>query len=255
MLGVTPSTPALEDMAGALGQPAVLASLVAGIVAIVVLAVNSRIAAKLHHSKLAADQAAAKEKFEFDKSLAERKFELDRDLNNWKRSSDFAETALREFYEARSVMIEIRSPGSFSDENSDRIGRDKERQEERDLRDTYYPYLRRMHENQNFFNNLYSKRYRAAALFGVAAMQPFNDIHAAMVKVGVAAMMLGAQKYDQFDNSLRDKLELDIWLNSHANDEILKKFDRAINEAENIFRPAITGYPSATNQEEPAGRI
>ena len=104
-------------------QPIIVAAIIGGLVTLLVSGAGNFV---LHRQRQKFDERLARLKFDFDVRLAERKFELDRSLSDWKRKSDFAESALTEFYEAQLRMSAIRSPMSFEHENTDRNGRDKE---------------------------------------------------------------------------------------------------------------------------------
>jgi hypothetical protein len=67
----------------------------------------------MHREKLAFDQKLAERKFEFEKELAERWFKYDRDLHDHKRRIELAEEVLADFYKAREILLEARSPGSI----------------------------------------------------------------------------------------------------------------------------------------------
>ncbi|SDC47566.1 hypothetical protein SAMN05444678_103150 [Sphingomonas sp. YR710] len=234
-----------------LNQPVVDAAIVAGLVALFVMIGNAVISSILHQSKITADRALATERFEFDKALAERKMALDRALTDWKRNAEFAERALSDFYEARSRMQAIRSPGSFGAENDDRVGRDAEVEAIRSSRDAYYPYLRRVRTHSNFFDDFYARRYRATALFGPEAEVPYQEIWRVLHRVNVAASMLvrdsGPLLHEQ-QFQTRQNLEYAIWEGSIDPDPLADQIAEAVTTAEKLFRPAIAHMPRNAEQ-------
>jgi hypothetical protein len=229
------------------GPPAVIAALVGAAVALLVMIGNAVANWILHRSKLKFDRQLARERFEFEKSLAERKIALDRAHHIWKRDSEFAEEALSAFYDARSRIQAIRSPGSFNSENNDRAGRENEQEEIRTARDTYYPYVRRIREHSTFFSEFYAKRFRAAALFGLEADQPFREIWSLLIHLKVSAESLvavaGQPAHHQRQRDRHQRLEETIWEGAADLDRIAGQLDAAIASAEQLLRPRIMNVP------------
>ena len=87
-------------------QPIVIAAAIGALVTLLVGGVGNFI---LHRQRLKFEESLAAKKFDFDNRLAERRVELDRSLSDWKRRSEFAETALAEFYDAQARIKEVRS--------------------------------------------------------------------------------------------------------------------------------------------------
>lgn len=247
-----PQGPSFVDTIGVLGQqllsmPAVTAALVAGVVALLVMIGNAIINWLLHRSKLTFDRTLARERFEFEKSIAERKTALDREIHLWKRNAEFAEQALTSFYEARNRIQAIRSPASFNSENNDRIGRDAENQAVRDARDTYYPYVRRVRDQSAFFSTFYAMRFRAAALFGLEAEQPYANMWNVVIRLKVAAERLtadaGQPAPHQRQQERHQRLEDIIWEGAADPDPVAADVMSAVETAERLFRPAIINLP------------
>lgn len=223
------------------------AVLVTGAVAIVVLIVNSILNTRMHREKLKADRDLAREKFDFDKIADERRVALERDLDQWRRRVTFAEQELTAFYEARSRLSAIRSPGAFGGEAEDREGREAEGPQLKRQRDIYYPVAKRVQENADFFNSFYTKRYLAIALLGPAAEEPYLQMWQALIQVRVAANML--LRWDAYaDNEAaikhRRQMEEVIWEGAADPDRLAEKIDQAVAEAEAILRPLIRAAPT-----------
>jgi hypothetical protein len=224
-----------------LTQPIIIAAIIGALVTLLVSGLGNFI---LHQQRLKFEERLAERKFEFDTKLAERKFELDRNLSDWKRRSEFAETALAEFYDAQARMRSIRSPMSFGVENDDRPGRDQEREQLRQQRDSYYPIIRRLNTNSEFFNSFYAKRYRAIALFGAHAEAPFVTIWQILNSISIAAsMLLQDHEYDRPDPAFQERMRERIWEGLTDPDGIATQVQEAIQAAEELFRPVIEGRP------------
>jgi len=226
-------------------QPA-FAVIVTGVVAIIVLIVNSIINTRMHQEKLSADRDLAREKFEFDKIADERRAAIERSLDQWRRRVAFAESELTAFYEARSHLSAIRSPASFSGEGEAREGREKEDAELQSQRDIYYPVLKRIQDNADFFNAFYSKRYLAIALLGPGADVPYRTMWQALVRVHVSVgMLLRRDAFSQNPQAIafRQKMEEVIWEGASENDTQALAVEQAVIEAEAIFRPVIQPPP------------
>lgn len=228
-------------------QPTVIAAIVTGAVAIAVLLVNTALNTRMHRDKIAADKSLARERFNFDMRLAERRAALDRAVDDWKRKSAFAEQELVGFYEASSNLSAIRSIGSFGSENEDRQGRAEEGEELRRQRDTYHAIARRVRDHAEFYNILYSKRYRALALFGKGADVPYKKIWQVMVEVQVAAFTLMRRDTDAPGHAAfehRDRMENVVWEGAADDDQIARRIREAVAEAEALFRPVLETPPA-----------
>ena len=79
--------------------PAVVAAVISSIVTVIGFFITTRAAKAMHREKLA-----------FDQKLAERKFEFEKEL---------AEEVLADFYKAREIILEARSPGSIRADEGD----------------------------------------------------------------------------------------------------------------------------------------
>jgi len=230
-------------------QPVVTAAIVAACAALLVMVGNAIISSILHAAKIKADGELAREKFDFDKALAERKVSLDAAITSWKRKYEFAEAELAGFYEARSLIEAIRSPMAYSSENEDRTGRDEEIAHVREARDRYYPVLRRARSHSEFFNGFHARRYRARALLGPTAEQPYLDIWRILNEVSVAAGMLMRPDIHvdhPATNAQRERMENRIWEGLPEDDDIGRRLLETIANAESVLQPLITDLPAQT---------
>ena len=82
--------------------------------------ISSRTTRVTHRERVKADHDLAERRFTFERELAERKFKLDRGLADWKRRTDLAEEVLSDFYKARSIFGQARSPFAFAGEGKTR---------------------------------------------------------------------------------------------------------------------------------------
>jgi hypothetical protein len=220
-----------------MAQPVIIAAIIGALVTLLVSGLGSFL---LHRQRLRFEERLAEKKFSFDTRLAERKFELDRSLSDWQRRSAFAESALADVYEAQVRMSAIRSPLSFENENSDRSGRADESEQVRQQRDHYYPVIRRARDNSDFFTGFYAKRYRAVALFGAGAEVPFVELWKALRSVNVAAgMLMRDYGYAPPDDDFLEKMREKIWEGLADPDAIATQVQAAVDQAEQLFRPAI----------------
>jgi hypothetical protein len=218
-------------------------ALVAGSVALIVVAINGRISWISHRVKLKTDKQLAVDRFGYEKELAERKIQLERDQYISKRNSEFSEKTIELFYEAHSKIISVRSPGSFNSENSDRFGRDEETEQVRAARDGYYPYVRRMAECSKFLNELHAQRYRAKSLFGPDAEKPFLDLWTKIHTLRIAAERLTADAGKAMDERQYEATERHhkiIWAGYADPDVYANDLREIVEQAERTFSPAIT---------------
>jgi hypothetical protein len=74
----------------------------------------------MHRERLDLDRELAERRASADIALAERKVSLDHALEAWKRRTEFAEAVLADFYQAKQIIEEARSPGVMGDEGSKR---------------------------------------------------------------------------------------------------------------------------------------
>lgn len=167
-------------------EPALKAALIAAIVAIFSLLVNSG----LHIWKARIDRQIAREKAKADLDLADRKFNLDVQLADMKRKADLAEQALIAVYEARDVFAWVRSRGILQGEGETRPANLDEADGYRDQRNTYYIPIERLNRDKEVFARLQALRYAFAAHFGDSAAKPFEHLRQVHNRITVAANVL-----------------------------------------------------------------
>jgi hypothetical protein len=226
--------------------------------------------ASLLGRRIKADETLAERKFEYDKKLAERKFEFDKMLSTHKleadatlaekkvqldaaladrkRRQDFAEQILSGFYQMRDVARAIRAPLVQQGESKTRPQAEHESTDVARLKDTYYAPLARFDARRAEIGDLLAKRYRAGALFGAVAEEPFQELHEALTQIAISAQMLigwvGVVSR-QIDPNLWREAEGDIWARSLKPDPIETKIAAAIAKIEAICRPVLEAQPSS----------
>lgn len=238
-------------------QLPVTATLVTGIIAILVVFLNrglqtDRIKAdkQIAESRLDLDARLTERRLEADLRLAERKYDLDRELDDWRRKVTFAEEALSDFYRAQTTVSGIRSPAVWGHEYEQRVGREEEEERARARRDSYLPYLERVRVNGEFLDNFHARRFRAIALFGVGADEPFDRLRAVVVQVQVAAQFLlrddGAAENKELLQHHNQMLHR-IWEGSQPVDGRLDAIQLEVAailaQAEQLFRPVLGRMP------------
>ncbi|MFD3263340.1 hypothetical protein [Phenylobacterium ferrooxidans] len=258
-------------------QPAVVGAAIAGAVAGIGLLVNFYASHRLQVQRLAHEQALADRRFERDVELtdqksrldlqladrrfhseidlADRKHRLDRLLEQWRRRLDWAEETLADFYSAAHAMTVIRFPGGFGDEPEQREGRDLEPKDLRAFRDTYFPVLKRLRDYNELLNSLHSKRFRAAAMFGPAATEPFDRFHQVVVQVTVGAQALMRSITHSDVGTMpahKEKMEKRVWEGLEDPDPIAKEVEAILSQAEKIFSPVLSEAAPSPAAKEPA---
>jgi hypothetical protein len=227
--------------------PAVIAAAVSGIVSIIGFRITASTNKLMHEKRLETDVRLAEQKVAADVRLAEKKVALDRELDLWKKRVAVAEEVLLEFYRGRDIVSWIRSPMAYGYESEARAGREGESEALRRARDAYFPHLKRLQDNSEFFANIRARRYRVIALFGEAAVSPFDRLHAVHSKLIVSAQMLQEEDtHDRVPAAIEHKrrLEAAIWEGLEDGDSIKVEMGGIVEAAEVIFRPAIVSLPA-----------
>lgn len=156
-----------------------------------------------------------------------------------------AETALAEFYEARDILRLVRSRATAPEEASDRPDRRDESDTVQRQRDTYYPVLRRLADNGDFFGRMHARRYRVLALFGPQGVAPYDLIEKVHDEIGTAAKMLvqtrGEGAGTEADLARDTAWQDTVWDDATLPDTIATTIDIAVHLAEEVFRPEIVG--------------
>lgn len=169
-----------------------------------------------------------------------------------KRQIELAEDVLALFYQARDVIIAIRSPLGYGGEGSTREPAENETKEQKKARDNAYVVVERYNKRQEVFNKLLSMRYRFMAQVGKDKAEPFVEIRKVVNKIFVSARMLAElwaprrwQHYDEKRQeelfAQREKYEAIFWEGDPEKDEITKRVDKAVSEIEQICKNIIMG--------------
>ena len=223
-------------------QPVLIAAVIALIGTLIALWMNNR----FHNGRLTFEEGLAEKKFDYDVKLEERKFSNSVNMAKWQRESEYAEEQLALFYEAAAKVGAIRTPMSYTSDNEDRPGREEERESVRQARDAYYPVLKRINKESDFFNQFYAARYRSVALFGIEAEEPYKRVWNAIHRVRIAAQMLMREQFPVNDERVlenRNRMEGDILEGAEQEDRVLAELTSSITQAEELFRPIIIKAP------------
>jgi len=171
-----------------------------------------------------------------------------RGLNKWrdetigKRKAELAEDVIADFYEAREIILEARSPGSIrADEGNTRPKRDDETPEETEKYKAYYLVSERLSKHSDFFARLQARKYRFIAHFGVEAVKPYNDLFQIVVEIRTAVHMLIANH--KMDGTPERETNRRKWLTTiyggSDKDDTPKRLDAIVTAIEETCRPAI----------------
>jgi hypothetical protein len=172
-------------------------------------------------------------------------------LSQWRheeggrRRMKVAETALAEFYEARDIFKWVRSRALRPEESSDRPFRDDESTNVQQQRDIYFPILKRLADDGEFFGRMRARRYRVLALFGPPALVPYDLIEDVHDQIATAAKMLIQTR--QEGESTKAEIARDaawqdtVWDDADRPDAVNATIEKAVEVAEEIFQPEIVG--------------
>jgi hypothetical protein len=194
---------------------------------------------RFDHDRELADKKAAS-----DEVLAERRFQYELDLSTAKRRMEIAEQALTDFYEAREIITEARSPGGFVGEGRSRQPERWESEGDSRLLDSYFRAAERFNAKAEFFSQFYARRYRFLALFGRDWLSAYDEIFKIRWEIIVAVRMLIDTYQNRDAGSLpkdRELWERVIgWRPLMGGDNIPIRIDRAVNIIEKLCLPVIS---------------
>jgi len=174
-----------------------------------------------------------------------------RTFARWKREKleekriEIAFDALAIAYEAKFVFQSIRSPLFEGYEWADMPHQEGETEEARNKRGPYYATFKRIRQNKDFFERVWSIQPRSMAAFGREIESTFLKLHKARRSIEIAAQML-AERVDDRDEPedqstkelyrqlRRDRIETDIEKDRVG--KMLKEFEQEIEAA---ARPVI----------------
>ena len=162
-----------------------------------------------------------------------------------KKRADLAEETLAMFYEARDVIMAIRSPLGHSEEGQTRKPEPHETPEQKDARDRAFVLIERYQKRQELFQRIRAARYRFMALFGNDATKPFEELSKVISDMHMAAYSLrdlwasrpsriaDAQRLDQ---DVRKQEAIFYW---SSEDPIGPRVDSIVADVEKTCRAAI----------------
>jgi hypothetical protein len=223
-----------------LDQPVVVAALIAACGGILVNFLGSLF---LQFQRFKFDKAIAIQRLNAEISLSREKQSLDQRFELWKAKRTFAEDSLAGFYEAEKLFHFFRSAMSFRSEAESRQGREDEPEALRNSRDTYWPVLKRMDDNIELFNNLHARRFRAMALFGPEADEPFVEIrrlHARVHTAGQALMNQQTHSGYGIAPEFKENMERVVWEGLQEPDQLAAEIAAAVAKAEAVFGPILS---------------
>lgn len=158
-----------------------------------------------------------------------------------KRRTELAEEALLAFAHAADAVKAIRSPATWSHEQE---AVRKELGEPADKKlpgEVYRVTLWRIGENRDKFATLRKVQLLCKYHFGEHAARPFDELHAQVHRVALAANMAASTAKDDPENlvSLRREMkwEAAIWEGYERPDDVAEKVDAAQRELEAILTP------------------
>ncbi len=225
--------------------PAVVAAVISGLVSGIGIWISARTARRIHTEKLAFDREQAERRTAAKIKLAETKLTFDRVFAAWKRRSELAEEVLADFYRARRIIQEARSPGSFGDEGKSRPKLEGETEEEGNTLDAYYAAAERLRNRSEVFARLHAHRYRFMATFGSEAVIPFDQLDGIYAEIIVAVkMLLMTHRHRDmgFTPQGIQQWKTTIGWAPEA-DPIPVRLDRIVATIEQICRPVIQDVP------------
>ena len=202
--------------------PAVVAAVISSIVTVIGFFITTRAAKAMHREKLALDQKLAERKFEFEKELAEE--------------------VLADFYKAREIILEARSPGSIrADEGDTRPKMDDETPEETKQYNVYFLVIERLSKDSDFFARLQARKYRFIAHFGAEAVKPYDDLNQILREIRVAVhMLIGTHKMHKSPElETNHRKWCTTIFGGPDEDDIPKRLDAIVTAIEKTCRPAI----------------
>ena len=173
-------------------------------------------------------------------------------VNEWRRQTvgkrkiELAEQVLASFYEVRDLFVWVRSPAAIGGEGETRQA-EGEDENVRRQRNTYFVPIERMQKHSELFAKLQSQRYTFMALFGAAAIAPFDELRQAQVRISVSAQtlirMVGNNYAQQQNAQLIERCESDIWDGTYearnVEDPIKASLLHMIATVEALCRPAL----------------
>jgi hypothetical protein len=170
-----------------------------------------------------------------------------RGLSKWRaetiatRKAELAEKVLADFYRARDIINNARSPDDLGHEGATRQKAESESEDDSRLLNRYFATFEMLKKEQEFFAQLHARRYRFIAHFGPEAARPYNQLHESYVKIVKAAhLLLITFSFQDLEGlpAERDKWEITIGRGTD-DDKIPGQLDAIVEAIEKICCPAI----------------
>jgi hypothetical protein len=163
-------------------------------------------------------------------------------LHDHKRRIELAEEVLADFYKAREIILEARSPGSIrADEGDTRPKMDDETPEETKQYNVYFLVIERLSKDSDFFARLQARKYRFIAHFGAEAVKPYDDLYQILREIRVAVhMLIGTHKMHKSPElETNHRKWCTTIFGGPDEDDIPKRLDAIVTAIEKTRRPAI----------------
>lgn len=184
-----------------------------------------------------------------------------RSFGRWKREKleekriEIALEALSLAYESREVFEMIRNPGSFGHEWADMPRKEQMTESEWNQRGPFYAIMKRVQDQNSFFDRVAKLRPRFLAVFGTQNEECFKFIKEARAYVFVSAKTLCFSPPGYFDAKAVHRMECDIWEGiaegNNVEDRVGKKVDRFVTLIESLCRPIVDrSYSPKTTLEK-----
>lgn len=158
------------------------------------------------------------------------------------RRSEFAEQTLRDFYEARTAIILARDPIAAGSEGSSRPWKNpSETEEQKPYLDAFYAPVERLERHGDLFGRIQASRFKAMALFGPEADEPFTKLASVYNTIIHSSRSLIGHADEEWHGKerLADKWQHNIGWVLEGKDELAGKVEKAVMEIEEICRPFV----------------
>lgn len=159
-----------------------------------------------------------------------------------KRKAELAEEVIADFYQARDIIDAARSPATFAGEGETRKREAWETDSDTQTLNAYFATTERLNKRGEFFAQLYARRYRFMALFGLETAKPYDELWKIHREIIIAVRML-VMTYRQREqgSAPRDRKtwETIMGWGMPEDDTIPGRLDQITEAIEKTCRPAI----------------
>jgi hypothetical protein len=230
------------DAANILVVPAVVATVISGLVAIVGLWITSRTIRQTEDERAAFEREQAERRTNAEIMLVDEKTSFDRTYEIWKRRTKLAEHVLADFYKARDLIDASRFPAPFGEDGKARQKQSWEDDEDTRILNAYYRPAEQLWKHADFFSQLIARQHQFMALFGHHTGKPFIELLQIRSEILSAGQMLILTYEDRALGSMPDsrkKWEEIIGRRLTDPDPIAVRLNRVVEDISSICRPII----------------